>query len=633
MKRFLALVLPFFIAISPLKGMDSVLKPSFSAGSAVSLSTINLKEIFGYKPTLKEAYLKNLQFFASMLLKQAQVADGVSLLIQKQKDVDELKRQLDDRSSSVPLPTDPDQVITPEFVNTFFDIKTSENRAAFMRALALLRNPNPENKKQLKELISSADKKVATIVLKLEYVLASSDCSDLRTVIHYITDNFFRSLLLSRLPLGEIPSESLNKVFANLEGVQTLFNKAYKGLPTQVRELTQLLEKTTIALGRYMAKYSDAAVQGLPASVQKLPGLIELKNSYEAYKKKKQEYKKLYQLVVGELEKTAKCIHDVRKRLQYKKNMLTISESYFEQIRCSFDYAITAKRTPAAQKQAQDYYTQATQDQVSFLEKIAKRSLPKSLDDYRELFIDFLNAREGIKKKKTKACKVQQANTARNSVTLPDWVEESSNSKKKKKKKKKRSGSSTATKKQVVDAAAKAAVLTTTSSVVATPKPVEIKYDPRVTCCFEEDSKWGDLYHTFCPLADKYIFRLGIKTDWHNRAYSGQVDDNYSLAGEIVHQNGTKETVVFTCCKDPKGVCYHRGYTKKNKSDLFMEYFKQGYWKIQRQLYPSGMKLVGVLPHMAQSAEDKILKDDDLLVRIWDARNRVTLILYKGAHA
>lgn len=57
MKRFLSLLLPFFLAFSPVAAMDST---KAAAPKAIS-ATIDLRKIFGYSAFAKELYLsKNL---------------------------------------------------------------------------------------------------------------------------------------------------------------------------------------------------------------------------------------------------------------------------------------------------------------------------------------------------------------------------------------------------------------------------------------------------------------------------------------------------------------------------------------------------------------------------------------------
>ena len=40
--------------------------------------------------------------------------------------------------------------------------------------------------------------------------------------------------------------------------------------------------------------------------------------------------------------------------------------------------------------------------------------------------------------------------------------------------------------------------------------------------------------------------------------------------GEIHYTSGKKQTVTFSCCIDPEGICYHRGFNKiKDQESMF----------------------------------------------------------------
>ncbi|HML19953.1 MAG TPA: ankyrin repeat domain-containing protein, partial [Candidatus Dependentiae bacterium] len=93
-------------------------------------------------------------------------------------------------------------------------------------------------------------------------------------------------------------------------------------------------------------------------------------------------------------------------------------------------------------------------------------------------------------------------------------------------------------------------------------------YDKRVKRWFspkfaQSQNKLDVLYHSFSPSADTFILHRGVRSPWQNRVYKEQVDMRYSLPGEIIFPDGTRRFVIFTCCLDPQGVCYHRGITYK----------------------------------------------------------------------
>ncbi len=168
------------------------------------------------------------------------------------------------------------------------------------------------------------------------------------------------------------------------------------------------------------------------------------------------------------------------------------------------------------------------------------------------------------------------------------------------------------------------------------------KYDSRVLRWFDKENTGQEiinahyiskLYHSFPLCIDKYIFSLGIKTDWKNQTNPSQTDINYSLGGEIIYPNGKQEQVVFTCCKDPQDVCYHRGFTVKEKNSLFEEYFAQSHWEVN---FPP-LELTNSINNApaAYTYQDKdnfgsyVISENDFCIRIYDNKNKVTIILYK----
>ena len=161
-------------------------------------------------------------------------------------------------------------------------------------------------------------------------------------------------------------------------------------------------------------------------------------------------------------------------------------------------------------------------------------------------------------------------------------------------------------------------------------------YDKRVLSWFDDaHAKNYDaesvLYHSFPLVADSYIFSLGIQTEWHNKSKQGQIDTNYSLGGEIQYKNNNRKSVVFTCCKDPNNICYHRGYTAKEKNSLFGEYFANNQWKVMLRddFPPLGKQQEDQRFQPQQKGDAVIEQDDDLCVRIRDNRLGVRIVLYK----
>lgn len=175
--------------------------------------------------------------------------------------------------------------------------------------------------------------------------------------------------------------------------------------------------------------------------------------------------------------------------------------------------------------------------------------------------------------------------------------------------------------------------------VISVPKlPSGISYDSRVLRWFDpltEDkevvcaSRESIEYHCFSRLVDRYLFKYGIQTPWQNKTKKDVVDTNYSLGGMIEDSRGRK-TVVFTCCIDPKRVCYHRGFDlKNNNNELFEEYFKENQWKVfhRDEFPPIGEQEKPVIKHSSQ--EDVVTSEDDLCVKIRDNNLDMNIILYK----
>ncbi len=165
-----------------------------------------------------------------------------------------------------------------------------------------------------------------------------------------------------------------------------------------------------------------------------------------------------------------------------------------------------------------------------------------------------------------------------------------------------------------------------------------IRYDERVLDWFDPEtikehilyaSRESVEYHCFTRLVDGYLFKFGIQTPWENKTRKGNIDTNYSLGGMIERSGQERQNVVFTCCKDNNGVCYHRGFEQND--ELFNQYFCENQWKVlHRDEFPQ----LGQ-PHRAPFAargskdEDKVLAEDDLCVKIRDGHLDMNIVLYK----
>lgn len=101
-----------------------------------------------------------------------------------------------------------------------------------------------------------------------------------------------------------------------------------------------------------------------------------------------------------------------------------------------------------------------------------------------------------------------------------------------------------------------------------------IEYDNRILRWFDADfaatqSQSSVVYHRANPLIDHFLKKLA-KPEKRAKKQSDLEDTVYSLMGEIHYFSGKKQTVRFTCCIDPQGICYHRGFDKvKGEESLF----------------------------------------------------------------
>ncbi len=116
-----------------------------------------------------------------------------------------------------------------------------------------------------------------------------------------------------------------------------------------------------------------------------------------------------------------------------------------------------------------------------------------------------------------------------------------------------------------------------------------IKYDERIMrwldSAFLEQQNPNDrsiLYHTFSFNeasrnfeADQFIIKYGVQVQRANRTHVHKMDTIYYMGGEIQYTRGERvgqrETVLFVICKDADGICYHRGFDRKEDS-LFKEF-------------------------------------------------------------
>lgn len=118
------------------------------------------------------------------------------------------------------------------------------------------------------------------------------------------------------------------------------------------------------------------------------------------------------------------------------------------------------------------------------------------------------------------------------------------------------------------------------SNTNSNPAPLEkIIYHPRILEWSNKDYSDATtnseieslLYHKYKFVVDEYNWRYGIKQERQNKTYPNQMDIVSYLGGEICYPDGRKKTVLFVCCKNQQGICYHRGYQKKDET-LFKEF-------------------------------------------------------------
>jgi len=177
------------------------------------------------------------------------------------------------------------------------------------------------------------------------------------------------------------------------------------------------------------------------------------------------------------------------------------------------------------------------------------------------------------------------------------------------------------------------------------PVAVKIVYDPRVLRWFDPHTQDVQVlhasrecveYHCFTRLVDQYLVRCGMQTPWKNRAKMKQSKDgifdlNYSLGGTIECMNNPKRVVVFTLCKDQKDVFYHRGFELKENNSLFNEYFEKNHWEIfHRDEFPAlGVAHSAPFGRLVSNADDEVISEDELCVKIRDNHMDMNIVLYK----
>lgn len=156
-------------------------------------------------------------------------------------------------------------------------------------------------------------------------------------------------------------------------------------------------------------------------------------------------------------------------------------------------------------------------------------------------------------------------------------------------------------------------------------------YHKRVLDRFQKGHESYDLYHTFHPLVDIFVFSYGIPKKVKRQ---GEENTDYHMAGEIYHKKtNKKEQVLFTCVRSRHGICYHRGFEKKNSS-LFKEFGSEEFiFKLSDADHgesDSKMRDMGFdkssLRDIYPSTE---YKENSLFIEIDDSRNDVQIILFK----
>lgn len=165
-----------------------------------------------------------------------------------------------------------------------------------------------------------------------------------------------------------------------------------------------------------------------------------------------------------------------------------------------------------------------------------------------------------------------------------------------------------------------------------TQQPNIHKYDNRCLRWFFDRDFLADkkppqiLYHTFDLAADHIIFENGIQQQHEKR--SGQSDTSYLMGGEVHYPHGRKITVLFACTKDPKGICYHRGFQKTD--NLFAEFQESKFnydFPAEFQRTPSETKKVAF--EFGPELYSTTYLENPFYYEIHDKRNHVTLILFK----
>jgi len=192
-----------------------------------------------------------------------------------------------------------------------------------------------------------------------------------------------------------------------------------------------------------------------------------------------------------------------------------------------------------------------------------------------------------------------------------------------------------------------------TSSVAPSPASPKLPVTPRISCAAKKvwhnplqnyamrvnrwfRPRWVQnldkkdvLYHSFSRLADTFIMRSGIQTQWRNRTCEGKVDTSYSLPGMVIFSDGMKRDAVFTCTLDAQGCCYHRGITYKQGTELIREFSGAGIELDHHDIETrQTVEKVEDVPAASGTTTDSLEKNK-MTIKIYDSYNKVNIILYR----
>lgn len=155
-----------------------------------------------------------------------------------------------------------------------------------------------------------------------------------------------------------------------------------------------------------------------------------------------------------------------------------------------------------------------------------------------------------------------------------------------------------------------------------------IIYSERCMEPFSKPPSIKDLYHTYALAADYFIFKYGLDREQKHRRCKFKSEQGYHMAGEIVH-HGYSEEVVFSCTKDRRGICYHRGYKLKENAKYFYK-FEKNREKYNIDAY-NHKKIEGEIIHFTCNGNpvDSFCCENESYIKILDDRNDVLLVLFK----